>query len=176
MRFIRCSIWATLGVMVLGCARSQSSVLRTAPVRRLEVRTDSAIYTAVQTGSAITITFGITATNHGDQRIYFGGCVVPSPPVLQKKTDRGWIEPYVLSVASCGGEPTSITPGASYTWSFEFMAPVPPSTLPTMLTPVRGTYRLHLTYVYDILDRRGRKSVATPDSLLVSNEFELREE
>jgi hypothetical protein len=173
---------ALVGALALGCASrqaSRSTLTSDTSRRRFEIRTDSTRYTAERVRDAILLPIGITYLNHGVDSVYVAGCWEPDPPELERREAGGWRHAYTRMAAQCLTPPVVIPPGKHYRYVDSLRLPTATARNgPTFQGPVAGTYRLQFGNIYDTWapnDTVMGLGELMPDSLRLSNEFQIRE-
>ena len=138
-----------------------------------ELRTDAGAYLAAITDWGVEFEADLTFRNASDEAVYFTGCVLPEPPVLEKRVGEEWVVAYAPVVPACLATPLAVEPGGAVDYRLGVAGCLGDRCAPEWLPgpaprSVPGTYRLRTsvaTAVRDGLPVRSRD--------VVSNTFRL---
>ena len=138
-----------------------------------ELQTDASAYLATLTSWGVEFEAELTYTNTSDRTVYFTGCVLPTPPALEKRVDGEWVVVYGPVVPLCLRSPLAVAPGGAVNYTARVAACTGDRCAPEWQAgpaprSVPGTYRLRTsvaTEVNDGLPVRSRD--------VVSNAFRL---
>lgn len=119
----------------------------------------------------VLIEIPMTYTNVTAEIVYLIGCRHPSMPVLQKFEAGKWIVAYSGVELMCLSPPWALDPGEVFRDTLSVRGHLPgQNAAPIFDTEVAGLYRLKRAVYSDL-----EGEAMLPESLLVSNLFEVRE-
>lgn len=161
---------------VLSCATSSMAGVTTASVTPvIEVRPESAQYTATVTDGAIALSIRVTVQNRAGQQIELASCGTSAPWfTLERLSETGWIRGYEGVCAGASSTRIRVEPRGSLTFSVLLLHSWSPRAIP-MFTAGRvdATYRVRLGMSW-VPSSSARSAAMVPDSIVRSQPFEIR--